>query len=120
MEDAEVHGQANFVIGALAAITAIFGIGGVFRGWQMRSGKRLDLITDWDNKPVPDQAQHCAAFARVYLGVGVAMLTIPLWLWLGLSIFLATPLAAVALWYWFEAIDRIVARARSASPRQNK
>lgn len=115
-----MHGDANFLVGALAVITAILGTGGVIRGWQMASGRRLDLITDWDNKPVPDQPRHCAAFARIYLGVGAVMLTIPLWVWLGLSVFVAAPLAAVALWYWFEAIDRIATRARSAPQQQSK
>lgn len=42
-------------IGGIVAL--LLGLGGLIRGIQMSKG-RLDLISDWDNRPLPNPAEH--------------------------------------------------------------
>lgn len=91
----------------------LLGVGGLIRGFQMRKG-RLDLISDWDNRPLPNSAEYAKPFARVYISIGMVMLALPLLLWFGLPLFLWGIIVAVLVWYWFEAIERIAIRAKAA------
>ena len=99
------------VVASLFAL--ILGFAGVFRAWQMRYKGRVDLISDWDNRPLPDAAAHAAHFARVYGWIGTVLLAMPAVLWIGLPILAWTAILGVIVWYWFAAIDAIADRARS-------
>lgn len=95
------------------AVAIIFGLGGLIRGWQMGFQGRLDLITDWDNRPLPNPAEYSKAFSRVYIGLGGAFMVAPLLLLVGLPVLILAGVFACLVWYWFNAIDVIVERARS-------
>lgn len=102
----------------LVVVTALlFGFGGLIRGFQMLNRGRLDLISDWNNRPLPNPAEYAKPFARVYIGIGSLFLLLPLLLWLSGSLLLCGIVAGVLVWYWFEAIDKIAERARRASHR---
>lgn len=92
----------------------LLGVGGVIRGWQMGYGNRLDLISDWDHRPLPNPSSHSKAFSRVYLSIGSVLIGMPVLLLLGLHIFIWYAITAVIVWYWFYAIDAIVDKARTA------
>ncbi len=99
-------------VGVIAAL--LLGFGGLVRGIQMGKG-RLDLISDWDNRPIPNQAEHATEFARVYIRLGGVTFISPIALWFGLPLLIWGIFLAVLVWYWFEAIDKIAIRARQSS-----
>lgn len=98
------------ILGAIAAV--LLGLGGIIRGIQMGKG-RLDLISDWDNRPLPNPNEHAPAFARVYVRLGVIIFISPVVLWFGVPVLVLGIVLAVLVWYWFEAIDRIALKARN-------
>ncbi len=106
-----MQGQGMQWIAAVATI--IFGLMGIWRGWQMRYRNRLDLISDWDNRPLPNPSTYAVSFSRVYIGIGSALVGMPLILWLGLPILIWAGTVAIIIWYWFYAIDVITDRARA-------
>lgn len=106
-----MQGIAAFqILGAIAAV--LLGLGGLIRGVQMGKG-RLDLISDWDSRPLPNPADHAPAFARVYIRLGGVILISPVALWFGVPVLVWGIVIGVLVWYWFEAIDKISAKARS-------
>jgi hypothetical protein len=105
-----MQGSVEFqVMAAIAAV--VLGLGGLVRGVQMRKG-RLDLISDWDNQPLPNPSEHAPAYAGVYVRLGAVILISPLALWAGVPLLVWGIAVGVLVWYWFEAIDRISAHAR--------
>lgn len=94
-------------------ITVItFGIGGFVRGWQMRTGNRLDLITDTDYRPLPNPTRYAKVLGQVYFGFGAVMFVLLVVNMMGLTLLICAALAAIFLWCWFITIDRIADRAR--------
>lgn len=70
-----MQGTAAFLIlGTIAAV--LLGLGGIIRGIQMGKG-RLDLISDWDNRALPNPTEHAPAFSRVYIRLGGIIFTSP-------------------------------------------
>lgn len=107
-----MHGSAAFqIIGIIFAV--LLGVGGLIRGYQLRKG-RLDLVSDWDNRPLPNPEEHAPVFSRVYLRLGGIVLLSPAALVLGTPLVIWAAILAVLVWYWFEAIDRIASRAHAA------
>ena len=98
-----------------SVVAVVLGLGGVIRGWQMRYKERVDLISDWDNCPLPNPAGFVKAFARVYIGIGSILIAMPLLLLLGMNILIWAGLVGVIVWYWFNAIDAIAERARATN-----
>jgi Flp pilus assembly protein TadB len=99
----------------MSVITALLlGLGGLVRGVQMSKGN-LDLISDWDNRQLPNPAEHASAFAHVYIRLGSVILISPIALWVGLPLLIWGVILAILVWYWFDAIERIAIRARRSS-----
>jgi hypothetical protein len=73
----------------------------------------LDLISDCDNRPLPNPAKHAPAFARVYIRLGGIIFISPVLLWFGVPGMFWGIVICVPIWYWFEAIDKILSNARS-------
>ena len=94
-------------------VAIVLGAGGIIRGWQMGYRNRLDLISDWDHRPLPNPSLHARAFARVYLAMGGILVAMPALLFLGLHIYIWCAITAVLVWYWFYAIDSITEKARA-------
>jgi len=92
---------------------ALGGVGGIIRGWQMGFKGRLDLISDWDSRPLPDPARFAKAFSRIYIGLGGILIAMSLLLLLGLDIRICIAVAVAVIVSWFYAIDVVVARARA-------
>lgn len=44
-----------------------------FRAYQIGVKRRLDLITDWSRKQLPNPESHCVAFIKLYLITGVIL-----------------------------------------------
>lgn len=104
--------QASIWLIIASVGTVLMGLGGVLRGWQMKYRNRLDLVSDWDNRPLPNPANFAQAFGNVYIGIGAVMIAMLLPLLLGLHLLIWTGIFYAIIWYWFRAIDVIAARAR--------
>ncbi len=98
----------------MIVVALLFGVGGLIRGLQMLFQGRLDLISDWDSRPLPNPAEYAKSFATVYISLGIAVLFVPLLILLGIPLLFCGIILAVLVWYWFQAIDKIAARAREA------
>ena len=104
-----MQGQAMMWATVAAVLT---GLGGIIRGWQMGFRGRLDLISDWDNRPLPNPAGFTKAFAHIYIGIGCLLVVMPLFLWLGMNFLIWCAITVIIVWYWFHAIDVVAERAR--------
>lgn len=105
--------QGLFPVIVCSLVAAIFGFGGLFRGWQMGYQGRLDLISDWDYRPLPNPAEFSKAFAHLYIGLGGVCLAMPFLLFFGLKIFIWAGIFAVIIGHWSFAIDAIAESAAS-------
>jgi len=97
----------------VSVLAIVFGSGGLIRGWQMGFKGRLDLISDFDNRALPNPAAYAPAYARIYLGIGSVLLAMPLLLLLGMHLIIWCTIGVVVMWYWFHAIEVVAQRARS-------
>jgi len=99
-----------------SVVALIFCLGSLIRGWQMGYGGRLDLISDMDNRPLPNPANFAQTFCRLYLGLGGLMLIMLVLLWFGLNILIWSGLFGIILMSWTQVIDAIARRARLKKP----
>lgn len=74
---------------------------------------RLDLISDWDYRPLPNPANFSKAFAHLYIGLGFVCLGMPLLLLLGLKILIWAGIFGIIVGYWTFAIDSIAMKAKA-------
>ncbi|MBI2306894.1 MAG: hypothetical protein HYU78_06285 [Rhodocyclales bacterium] len=99
----------------LSIVAVCFGVGGIFRGWQMGFRGRLDLVSDTDYRPLPDPAGSAKALARLYIGLGCVMLVLPLLLLAGVKLLVLGGAFGLVIWYWFYAVDTLAERVRTGA-----
>ena len=96
----------------IATITILlFGLAGIIRGWQMRFGSRLDLISDWECRPLPLPESLVLEFSRIYLTAGAILCGAPAFVLTGLPLVVCVLIAVLVVWYWVYRIDGIIVRA---------
>ena len=108
-----MQGQSMMLPIIASTITIVFGLGGLIRGWQMWFKGRHDLISDWDNRALPNPSAYAPAFARIYIGIGCVLLAMPLLLFLGMNLIIWCALSVIIIWYWFHAVEVVADRARA-------
>lgn len=97
---------------ALSAISVAVGAKGLIRGWRIGYRDRLDLVTDWDRRPLPNAPKFAKAFSSVFIVFSAALLLVPILLLFGMNSITGSAAVIVILWYWLFAVDSIAGWSR--------